>query len=75
MIPQHYDPAPYRYALEHIQEVWHARLAAVEAFLKTLQEETEHPTRVVIFKDSGMLKEWEVVVIRKGKRDAETYRP
>lgn len=66
MIPQHYDPTPYRDVLEHIQERLRARLATVEALLKTLQKETEQPTRVVILKDSGMLKEWEALTIGKG---------
>lgn len=75
MIPQYYDPTPYRDALQYCNDRLNERLATMEAFLKTLREETEQPTRVAILKDSGMIKEWEVVVIRKEKRDNETYRP
>lgn len=60
MIPQHYDPAPYLDALEHGREHLEARLVAVEALLKTLVEEGAQPTELVIFKDSAMIKEWEV---------------
>ena len=66
MIPQHYDPTPYLDALEHGRKYLEARLVAVEAMLKTLQEETEQPTRVVILKDFYGRKEWKVVAIRKG---------
>lgn len=71
MIPQHYDPVPYLDALEHGRKYLEARLVAVEAMLKTIREESEQPTELVIFKDSGMIKEWEVA--RKGSD--ETYRP
>lgn len=71
MIPQHYNPAPYLDALEHGRKYLEARLVAVEAMLKTLREESEQPTEFVIFKDSAMIKEWEVM--RKGSN--ETYRP
>lgn len=67
MIPQHYDPTPYLDALEHGRKYLDARLAAVEAMLKTLREESEQPTELVIFKDSDMIKEWEVM--RKGSRN------
>lgn len=66
MIPEHYDPTPYRDILEHVQERLRARLATTEVLLKTLQEETEQPTRVVILKDFYGRKEWKVVAIRKG---------
>lgn len=66
MIPQYYDPAPYLDALEHGRTYLEARLIAVEAMLKTLREETEQPTRVVILKDFYGGKEWEVAAIRKG---------
>lgn len=65
MIPQYYDPAPYLDALECGREYLDARLVAVEAMLKTLREESEQPTELVIFKDSDMIKEWEVM--RKGE--------
>lgn len=65
MIPQYYDPAPYLDAIEHGREYLDARLVAVEAMLKTLREESEQPTEFVIFKDSAMIKEWEVR--RKGE--------
>lgn len=71
MTPRYYDPAPYLDALEHGREYLEARLVAVEAMLKTLREESEQPTELVIFKDSDMIKEWEV-----GRRGSnETYRP
>ena len=73
MIPQHYDPALYRDALEHQREYLEARLIAAEAMLKTLREEIEQPTGVAIFKDSDMIKEWEIM--RMGDQDYETYRP
>lgn len=60
-MPQYYDPAPYLDALEHGREYLEARRVAVEAMLKTIREESEQPTEVVIFKDSGMLKEWEAI--------------
>lgn len=60
MIPQYYDPTPYLDVIEHGREYLDARLVAVEAMLKTLREEREQPTEVVIFKDSDMIKEWEV---------------
>ena len=65
MIPQYYDPAPYLDALEHGRKYLDARLVAVEAMLKTLREESEPSAEFVIFKDSGMIKEWEVM--RKGE--------
>nr|DAK51708.1 MAG TPA: hypothetical protein [Caudoviricetes sp.] len=61
MIPQHYDPALYRDALEHQREYLEARLIAAEAMLKTLREEIEQPTGVAIFKDSDMIKECEAI--------------
>jgi len=71
MIPQYYDPTPYLDVIEHGREYLDARLVAVEAMLKTLREESEQPTELVIFKDSDMTKEWEVA--RRGSN--ETYRP
>lgn len=65
MIPQYYDPAPYLDVIEHGRKYLEARRVAVEAMLKTLHEETEEPTELVIFKDSGMIKEWEAR--RKGE--------
>lgn len=70
MIPRYYDPAPYQDVVEHCRKYLDARLVAVEAMLKTILEESEQPTELVIFKDSDMIKEWEVG--RKGSN--ETYR-
>ena len=67
MIPQYYDPTPYLDVIEHGRKYLDARLVAVEAMLKTLREESEKPTELVIFKDSGMIKEREVM--RKGSRN------
>lgn len=66
-MPRYYDPTPYIDVIEHGREYLDARLVAVEAMLKTIREESEQPTELVIFKDSGMIKEWEVM--RKGSRN------
>lgn len=71
MIPRYYDPAPYQDVVEHCRKYLDARLKAIEAKLKTIREESEQPTEFVIFKDSAMIKEWEV----RRKRSDETYRP
>ena len=68
-MPQYYDPAPYLDVLEHGRKYLEARLIAVEARLKTIREESEQPTELVIFKDSGMIKEREVMAIRKGNQN------
>ena len=71
MIPRYYDTAPYQDVVEHCRKYLDARLKAVEAMLKTIREESEQPTEFVIFKDSAMIKEWEV----RRKGSDETYRP
>nr|DAP53019.1 MAG TPA: hypothetical protein [Caudoviricetes sp.] len=71
MIPRYYDTAPYQDVVEHCRKYLDARLIAVEAMLKTIREESEQPTEFVVFKDSAMIKEWEVR--RKGSDEA--YRP
>ena len=65
MIPRYYDTAPYQDVVEHCRKYLDARLVAVEAMLKTVREESEQPTELVIFKDSGMIKEWKAM--RRGE--------
>lgn len=66
MIPRYHDPAPYLDVVEAGRKCLEARLIAVEAMLETIREESEQPTEFIIFKDSDMIKEWEVR--RKGEQ-------